>query len=875
MTQTPLTVSPTPRATRPAPVRCSRFFRSASSWILLWTLFCLPLPTTLLQAQPASAELAGTWSGLELAANGGGPRLFTLVLSMGTEGAGGGRLSGTWTARPVARARRGAQPAPVVERVEATYAVEAGILRLTRRPERGGPGYDCLLVFDAGLTSLAGVYAGGLKNIIPFCARRGDSPAPELLALVGLSSQEAAGMERPAGRPDPGEFARAVAAAFATGDYARAQALIEEARRGPAATPGSPPASTAPAAASGSRDVTAELLSLQRQMQEAASRRDVDEIKRLQKETQALRAEAAAQRRAASTPPTLTPSAGSGAGPCPKHLVAWVSQLDTYGASVAHFEGNIALANLFRPRLFVPHFGRPFAALTPRERAEVARDLQSRCLRDGTPFGNGSASAALLSVFQDTPGYTSVDAGLGGLALEVIADWNLRSVRDLGSELDAARVADFETKSSQLIAHLLPREQEETRQQLAALKSRNHGRRLLAELEGLGRAAAAGSAEALERLLRLPAYADAARLSAADRTPFDQRHPEVLTGSITAFFDGARREVLSLPPGLDHLMVGKAWFAANGQVLGALRGRPPADRFQQEFAAARAASYTAERDRFAREIAALDTVPAATAYGFAFELFSDKVDSPVWKELDAQRRAKVAAMERRDFIARTGGGPFGPDFPGALYLNALWRNDQPALEELDRRYREPFLAQLTLLEQVDYTPDLVEKVTGGAHSADRYRRLRRALLEQATLASGLLVAFAFDYEHVYPACMDPDPVPFKVLIQRETKVRNGLGLMVRTIPAGTTTVTHLVNRRHAAAVEDLGIADPDNRVVFEVLIGQAGSPVSYANVGTGLSRAMQEYPCSSEVIRRIEAGLLGRWEIFSARKRAIKQRLQP
>lgn len=310
-------------------------------------------------------------------------------------------------------------------------------------------------------------------------------------------------------------------------------------------------------------------------------------------------------------------------------------------------------------------------------------------------------------------------------------------------------------------------------------------------------------------------------------------------------------------------------------MLNLVHARAEVDAFMREFVAGRAASYAAEQASLSREVEAIASKQAAWAFGAAFVVYLDVEASPVWRDLDARRHAKLREFERVEFLARTGDGPFGPDYPGARYLNALWRDDQRAVEAMDREWREPFLAQLNLLDQIDYTPALVEKFTGGARSADQFRRVRREVLAEVSVANGLLVAFAYAFEDVYPDCMDRDPPPREVRIhvRHERVVRNLMGLQVARYPDGTSTIVHQINHRHYAAVVDLGIADPTDRIVTEALLGRPGGPVSQLGAATGLARAMRDYSCRSEVILRIETGLLNRWRTFAERKRAIHRRI--
>jgi len=835
-------------------------------------------------AHPTLPEVATTWTGLERAGGLPGTRQFTLELRAAAAPAAapgsplrpaqsGLRLTGTWTAQLITRDRQGRQPAAVVESVEGEYFPDTGILRVTRRSQRGGAGYDCLIVFDAEARRLAGVYTGALRTVTPLLAVRGPSLDAELAAVVGAPRLAGAGA---AGAAVSGDLLRRLAEAYAAGDYANAQALLPPRRT--TASPSPVPAARAPAspaseAGAPARDLHAELLALNQQMQDAAKARDTARIRELTNQIREVRSNMSQQAVAGKRGKTPAPRAVATAS-TPARIEAWTAQLTALGGSVADFEGAIPASNLFRPRFFVPHFGQTFATLTAAERSAIARELAG-CRANGTPFGNGSLVDALTGAFENSPGFDSAEAALGGLALELIADWNLRSVRELDTQTDVARVADYELKSTQLLAHLLPRERDETRQQLAALKSRNEGRRLLAQVDGLGRAALGGDADALRRLVNLLAFADAAKVSAADRAALARRQAEVLDATVAGFVARARADVPTAVAGMDQLLRGKAWLSAQGELLNVIRSRAEVAAFLRDFVAGRAASYVAERASLTREVEAINSKQAAWAFGAAFVVYLDPEASPVWRDLDARRHAKLREFERVEFLARTGDGPFGPDYPGARYLNALWRDDQRAVEAMDREWREPFLAQLNLLDQIDYTPDLVEKFTGGARSADQFRRLRREVTAEASVANGLLVAFAYGFEEVYPDCMDRDPPPREVRIhvRHERVVRNLMGLQVARHPDGVSTIVHKINHRHYPAVVDLGIADPTDRIVTEALLGRSGGPVSQLGAATGLARAMRENACTSEVIRRIETGLLNRWQTFAERKRAIHRRI--
>lgn len=855
------------RRLRPSPTMTLSLLRFALT-------LCLAIPATCLP-HPSIVEVATTWTGLERAGGTPGTRQFTLALhaleplsspAAGAPGAphSGLRLTGTWSAQLLGPDRQGRQATAVVESVEGEYFPETGILRVTRRSPRGGAGYDCLIVFDADARNLAGVYTGAMRQVTPLVAARGSALDEELAAIVGAPRLTGAGAAA------AGDTLRRLAEVYSSVNYEGAREFLRSRR---AAAPSPPSVPRAPAATATARDLQAELLSLNQQIQEAAKAKDTPRIRELGYRIQEVRS-AMNEQRLAGKPGSSPASRGQPTAPTPVRIAAWTEQLTALGGSVSDFEGAIPASNLFRPRFFVPHFGRSFATLTPAERGSIAREIAG-CRGNGTPFGNGSLVDPLTGAFENAPGFDATEAALGGLALELIAEWNLRSVSELAAGTETAQVAGYEVKSSQLIAHLLPQEREETRQQLAALKSRNEGRRLLVQVDGLGRAALEGDADALRRLVNLLGYADAAKVSAADRAAIVRRQAEVLGLAVAGLVARARADVPTTVAGMDQLLRGKAWLSVHGELLGLVRTRPEVAAFLQEFVSGRAASYAAERVALTREVESISSPSAGWAFGAAYAVYLDADVSPVWRDLDARRHAKLREFERAAFLARTGDGPFGPDHPGARYLNALWRDDQPAVEAMDREWRDPFLAQLNLVDQIDDTPGLVEAFSGGTRSAGQIRRLRREIAAEASLANALLVAFAYSFESLYPNCMDRDPPPREVRIhvRHERVVRNLMGLEMARYPDGTSTIVRKINRRHYPAVTDLGIADPNDRIVTEALLGRSGGPVSQLGASTGLALVMRENACDSEIVRRIETGLLNRWRTFAERKRAIHRRI--
>jgi hypothetical protein len=120
-------------------------------------------------------------------------------------------------------------------------------------------------------------------------------------------------------------------------------------------------------------------------------------------------------------------SSGNGASGCPEHVLAWANEMDNNGASLRQFKGYIELSNLFRPAVFEPHFGKPFAELSRTELQNLYDAVQVTCTKDGSALATGVTRIPLGYVLKSRPGHGVTEAGIAGIALGLIAEWYQRT----------------------------------------------------------------------------------------------------------------------------------------------------------------------------------------------------------------------------------------------------------------------------------------------------------------------------------------------------------------------------------------------------------------------------------------------------------------
>jgi hypothetical protein len=311
-----------------------------------------------------------------------------------------------------------------------------------------------------------------------------------------------------------------------------------------------------------------------------------------------------------------------------------------------------------------------------------------------------------------------------------------------------------------------------------------------------------------------------------------------------------------------RLATSKAWYERNRELFERFAGRDVVAAFLNDFGAQREADFAAALPQMSARLASLGSAAEVQGSSRDVAIDLDRDRSPSWRALESQRDARLATLDREARAARVGAGPFGPDYPGAAYLNALYRNDRARLVQEDRAVSEPLADTVTQMMRATGMDALTSALSGGALPPGALTQLMTNEMRTYSVAEPLAGFFIVAYERVYPQCMDPDPVIFEETITWDTVVTNGFGTEIARYPHVETNY-YTINKRHAAAFEQLGTGtDPDQidftTALFGAFLPQGLTEPLHAVSDSlrGLRLAMTENACDSELIRTLERNMI-------------------
>ncbi len=746
---------------------------------------------------------------------------------------------GTYVSQHAVAPRRGQLPPPNSEAIDGHYFPDTGILRFRRAAGPWSSGSYMLGVIDQANGRMAVVHTGMARKSLPFVLEAGDAVPEAQRDIAGFNDEPSASPFGMAGvvRPSREEILAAQQAQIAA-----TQKMMEITRP------------------------------LQQEMLEATRSGDRARVAELQRQLQALSLALQQGRYEDIESGRAVASAQSG---CPEELVDWLQEMDRQGASSENFNGLIEIANLFRPSVFTPHFGKPFGDLERTERQRISLNLMQTCARDGGPFSRGSVVTSLPGPFADGLQSSRAEMGLAGLALDTVADWKRGAVEALKSPGPSAAVDQFERQALDILAALWPSEREEIMDTILLAKSSRAAVEIEALLEDLAEQARNGDVRALLELGRLPEGELFGKLDAAARARVDRQHADACSSALQPLLRAAEARFSASSGSLALLEESALWWRQNSSALEPFSDQEAFQAFCRRIGSARSAAFAKGRAEIESQIKAtrtngeVDRVVARYASGLDSRYASDVG----WLEQGAEQQRR--SLERQAFLVRVGEGPFGPDYPGAVYLNAIWRGDAARIAEEDRRFAEPFVANMRTLADTGVN-HVMALFSGGMVSAEGLDEYMMATAEAASLALPLAGFFLVSYEKLYPGCMDANPARFEYTVEWETVVKNGYGAELYSYPSGSSTTYFNINRRHADAFRLLGgdgAGDPASAQFLEMFLPSNSGALKLSDVLRGMKRAMQELPCDGPEMRRIEKRLLTMVFERKAKEREIGRKL--
>ena len=779
-------------------------------------LVCLAFPVQ--AAQPNLSDISGTWSGLDKStvAN----QLSSVVLTI--EAVSNRSIAGTLVSTTVPYYTSD-EPVTTPNSINGEYSPATGILRFHSLQDGLRSGPDMLAVFDENATAMAIIHTQNQAQRPPFIFYRGDEVRASLLALADL---------------DP-RSATAQSARKESSQQQRSQAKDAKAQY-----------------KQDTKDLNA-------QIAESVKARDTELTAELRAQMKALKKNYAARRVGGMTQ-------SSGTSVCPEHVLAWANETENNGASLLRSNGFIELSNLFRPSIFAPYFDKPFTDLSAAELQDLITAMQGSCRRDGSALAKGGTRIPLGNVVSSRTGYGVTEAGLAGIAQELISGWYGRTSEPVLGEGSLDELRTFDTQGDPFLRMLWPDQVNAGRTALFTRIQDLIEENVSAQLESIAAGLKAGDVNALNDLHRLSSSLILHDLERSRAKRMGARLLEITDSGIAEHLEITRRRLQEIADPMERLFAGWDWYVTGVWALQNFAPYSPSvTPFWPVLGADREKAYRDLKSQLLAEIDAIESRPAAVAFGYDFKIDIDDLYSPTWLAINLKRLALVRSIDYEAHVIRVGEGPFGPNFTGAILLNAIYRYDLEQIADEDRLFHEAFISQTAGLTETPFAK-LAELLAGGSGTGAEAKSWLKQEIRSSSMISPMLGFFVVSYEHIYPECMESDAIPFSKTTHFETVVTNGWGVETGRYSSGSSTEHWLINRRHAAAFEKLdGETNSPESIGFfgnlwgnQIQVDMRESLQFLSNSMRGLREAMQENGCNSAVMKKLDENML---KIYAAK----------
>ena len=591
-----------------------------------------------------------------------------------------------------------------------------------------------------------------------------------------------------------------------------------------------------------------QLMALQAEMRQAANARDNAKVLELQLKQQKLMLSLHKQVR--------QPVQQAG---CPENIVSWVGEMDLNGASFNEFKGLAQLSNLFRPIVFSAHFGKPFAQMTGAEKSKIAFALQGVCIRKGSKFYTSPNTTSIQSAFSDTACFSSIDAGIGGIALEMIAQWGEYTLAKAEQEWNWQDILLLEYLYAKFLNIIWPDELDIVQARLIETKNTVAYDALAKRLEKWAGEMNKDGINALRKMARIKADPFYQILTKTHQDRADQQVGKIIDRVLPIYLKHSdhSRLVTDDLPGLTR---NADWYRTHTDIFAALAGTAAIKQFQKDLGAQRDHAYQKLQQEIESEIKKLDNRNAVISFGKDFVLPLDTAYSPTWRKLERNRIERLAQVEWDVHVARVGKGPFDPHHPGAVYLNALYRNDHAMLKQEDARFAAPFRDFAKPLTQSGIF-QLASLFPGGAYEAGNLQRRFETELNNLSMADILAGFFIVSYEHFYPNCMG-NAVEVKRTVEWDKVVRDVLNDDPWDVPEAQIYYYN-IKADHLGVFKRVGVGkSPEEMEIISSLFGSffpanlRQSQAGLVTVLRGLRKAMADMPCNDPDMRQLEKNLM-------------------
>ena len=606
--------------------------------------------------------------------------------------------------------------------------------------------------------------------------------------------------------------------------------------------------------------INTDMAELQSQIAQARRDGNHEQANSLTQQLQALRIQQ--QDVASGRHAKLREKAGDG---CMPALKAWLGEMNKHGDSSGRALQPVQLLNLFRPSVFNRHFDNALFDMDDELREGYKYELARVCARDaGLKIRQGDLKV-IASGFGKARGvfdYTS--AGIGGMALDGVDEWQIRTLNKLADKGDEDALSEFEVQSHYIINALWPVEQADGKATVTNTIEKAKTKAIFAEVDARVALAKHGNLKALLNVAdpRTLASWFSTDLRTQDkvRQYIAQQIPELLSNYFAKHSVPIRGDYSSSE---EALIASKAWYEENKALFIAFNTQPVIKQMLDRLYVQRDASYHALRQSLESDIAAADSISAIDKIGEKFYIKPDKQHSKAWQQITEAKKRKQKAIEQFAYIARVGDGPLSAEDDGAVYVNALYRGDFKIIKEEDKKFASSMVKMSEPLLNSGVF-ELMSVFAGNQNSANALKQAMRERIKSISMSSAMTGLFIVAYEHLASNCLGPNPVDFERTVVWEEVSQNILGQEFYR-NTFSKTYHYTIARRHADLFTQLGQGTSAGSLeALGSIYGAFGlisqdiqqSILTLSGNLRGVTDVMQHYECDSEEMQTLEKSLL-------------------
>lgn len=539
---------------------------------------------------------------------------------------------------------------------------------------------------------------------------------------------------------------------------------------------------------------------------------------------------------------------------CTKNLLNWAAEVEANGDQHENFDGLARVSNLFRDEYFVPHFGKRFNEFEKQEALAIGQTFRRHCIVAPSPLVHSRIAGSLSGAFTNGREYGRFDAASSAQALDILMAWQKRvrqKIVNSGTLLDAEA---FETQRSMLAASLWPREQEESSQAMAHTVQSKVKEEVFSKLGTIIPQLERAEQNGLHELYVLKASELYQKVSPENVASFDQVFWQRVNPALSIYLNSHLQQFAKGKTPLETLKKGRKWYWSIHNTLATIAEQTPYKSFVKSLSIQREDAYAERKSAFFEEIESIDDSSTAQAFHKKVFIPFDDAFSPSWRSIKNAQESRIKKLDWELYLTRVGDGPFSPEYPGAVYLNAIYRGDTETMASEDKMFQQKLLA-------------VIRPLLGAPLLSDFFL----SQIKQSSVHDQLLAKFVVSYYNQYPACRSSSPNRIPVTTVSKTITTWNSGFTSEHINDVSTEI-FLINPRHTSAWRSFeGKSKSPEQLRLLSLFSEYFVPQSkdlklyntMADTLEGLQAAMNTYPCDHDVIKTLESNMLA---IYSGSK---------